>query len=117
MMRYCGRWPSPSHAKEFGEVDPATLDHLHQLGQAVQQRADLLQFIPADPADFDSLIVADEQCRALRAQVDVNPLHLGIVQHVLDFLFPRQLIERRLRDIHAAGADQFGHVAEEERQQ
>ena len=57
------------------------------------------------------------QAHVLRAESDQNFVQLDVVIHVFLALLALDLVERRLGDVDLAGANQFGHLPEEEGQE
>src|SRR5262249_35266957 len=103
--------------KEVGEIDSAALNDPHQLFELREQLGDTEQLRSDQRAlVLTGVAIADEELRAFQAEVRVDLLHRMIVQHILDLLLSRDLIERRLGDVNSAGLDQLLHVAEEKRQ-
>jgi len=57
------------------------------------------------------------QAHVFGAERDEDLVQLHVVIDILFALLSLDLIERRLRDVDFAGADQVGHLPEEEREQ
>ncbi len=94
------------------QVDAAPFHRFERVGQATDQRDQLVQTL-----GFDASAVFENDDALVEADVDQLTHHLFVGLDVADFAALLDFEERRLSDVDAAVLDQLAEVAENERQQ